>query len=94
MKKNGFTLIELIVVVLMLVVAFAVVSIGICGNQYYTRDGVLSEVQVQNPGAKKVHSSKRRIFSSSEILVENTDGSRTSYLLDSNLLFNYDLQQW
>jgi prepilin-type N-terminal cleavage/methylation domain-containing protein len=98
MKKNGFTLIELLVVIAIIVVivgaiAFGVIGTGICGNMYYSEKGVLKVIQLEDPQAKKVLSSKRHVFARSEILVERNDGSRVIYLLDSNILLNYELKK-
>ena len=94
MKKNGFTLVELLVVVIAIAgIGFGVIGTGICGNMYYSEEGVLDAIRVEDPQAEKILSSKRHVFASSEILVEKKGGTRVSYLLDSNLLFNYDLEK-
>lgn len=98
MKKNGFTLVELLVVVIIIAViiggiGFGVIGVGICGNMYYSKEGVLDAIRVEDPQVEKILSSKRHVFASSEILVEKKDGTRVSYLLDSNLLFNYELEK-
>lgn len=98
MKKNGYTLMELIVVVFIIFVLFGaiglgVIGVGLCGNMYYSKEEVLEAIRIKDPEAEKILSSKRHVFASSQILVQNTDGTHVSYLLDSNLLFNYDIKR-
>ncbi len=97
-KSNGFTLMELIVVIfiifiLVFVIGFGLIGAGMCGNEYYTEEGVLQIIRIEEPKASRVLTSQRNVFSYSEILVEYEDGSRCTYSLDSNILFNYKLKK-
>jgi len=97
MKKyhRGFTFIELLIV---LAIIFLFVGIGwffvlktICqGNFWFQTGGALRELRVSHPNVEKVLVTQRNVFDQSVFLVENKDGTRKEYCLDTSILFNYD----
>lgn len=95
--SKGFTLIELVVVVFVVAfLAIVVCYIGIggavvMGNQWFTEDGVLKKIQLDHPEAVRIVDAERDVFQKSIIVVEQKDGGRGRYCLDSNILFNYTI---
>lgn len=93
--KKGFTLIELLVIIAILVTLLTIVllpmTIGM-GNMYYVEADVLRKIQVENPVIEKIVDSTRNCVSYSEILVSDKEGNKTTYLLDTNVLFSYKLK--
>lgn len=94
--KHGFTLIELIIILIILLVivggiCFGVIG-GVCmGNAWFTQEGVLKELQIQeqqNPPTN-ILTYKRNIYKKSVITTELQNGERQDFLLDSNVMFNY-----
>jgi len=93
MLKNskGFTLFELLAVIIMIScfagVVFQAVAM-VTGNFYFTERGILKELKVSHPTVSEILSTKRNIYSNSQIMVlEN--GEKKTYCLDSSILFNY-----
>lgn len=80
------------IVIIVGVIGFGVLGCLFMGNMWFTEAGVLRELQLKNPSVVEVRLSKRHVYSSSKITVELKDGSLTNYVLDSNLLFNYELK--
>lgn len=99
MKKNrGFTLVELLIV--FLIGALLIVGIWgfgvmtICqGNFWFVEDSVLRELRVDHQNVTKVLKVERNVFSDSVILVENRDGSRSTYCLDTDILWNFKFSE-
>jgi len=89
-SQCGFTLIELIIVV---AIVATLVGGVFTGNFWFTKDGVLRELKVDYPNVSHVLKSHRKVFSSSVITVENEDGSRTEFMLDADILFNYEFEE-
>ena len=92
-KQNGFTIIELLVV-MMLCFLVLFVPVTICSNEWYTADGVLRELRVYNSEIVRIVEIKPHTFFYSQIEVENQDGSHSFYLLNSNVLYNYRLYSY
>jgi len=96
-RQKGFTLIELLVVVVVLVIivcglGFGIIGAGMMGNHWFTEEGVLRDLQVDHPEVVKILRSKTHIYGYSEILAGNRDGSHSTYTLDTNILYNYELR--
>lgn len=91
-NKRGFTLIELIIVIAVIVIIigwFGAGGIILKGNYWFTEESVLKELRIDYPNVSSILKTERNVYSYSKILVENKDGSRAIFLLDSNVLFNY-----
>ena len=97
-KSNGrgFTLIELLIVIAMITIIGLILVIGIggmiMGNEWFTRDGVLGEIQLVDTNAVSVATCQRNIFRKSIITVKEKDGQLKKFSLNSDVLFNYDLK--
>lgn len=68
-----------------------VCGVGLSGNQWYTEDGVLRELRVDQPTATRVMKSERNIFADSRITVEQ-NGKPVEYCFGSNIMFNYTFE--
>ncbi len=90
--QSGFTLVELVTVIASLVVIVFWVSLGMA-NFYFVEDVVLREIKAINPKVEKILITQRGVFSRSRIVVEESNGVQTTYLLDSNILFNYSFER-
>lgn len=92
-KKNGFTIIELIIIIIIFLVFFGyfilIKTIGM-GNFWYTQEGVLKELKIDHPHISKIFKTTRNVFDKSVIVVEE-NGKKITYLLDSDIFFNYDI---
>lgn len=93
-KNRGFTLIEVVTVVVMVfalfILLFGAVITGIGkGNFWFSESSVLRELQVNHPEVTRVLKTERNVYSDSVITIENKDGSRSDYCLDSDILWNY-----
>lgn len=62
------------------------------GNFWFTEEGVLKEIRLNEPAAKTVLTSKRAVWDDSEVTVELEDGSRKVFRFGSNMLFNYEIK--
>lgn len=95
--SKGFTLIELLIAIF----AIVFVGIGICGlgvggavfmgNQWFTEEGVFKKIQLNHSNAVRIVDSERNVFQRTVITVEQKDGKRVRYCLDSDILFNYTI---
>jgi hypothetical protein len=68
-----------------------VISTVFKGNFWFSEDSVLRELRVDRTEAVRVLKTERNVYSDSVITVENKDGSRADYCLDSDVLWNYSL---
>lgn len=95
MKKHnrGVTLIELMIVIAILGVWFLVVRVIFQGNFWFQTESVLRELQASQSNVAKVLTTHRSIFKKSVLLIENKDGSRKEYCLDTSVLFNYEFSE-
>ena len=96
--QRGFSLIELLVVALIIFIVVGVFGLGLiggvaCGNYWYTEAGVLEDLRIDHPDISRILRTRRSAYSYSVIEVENQDGSRASYELDTNILFNYEFHR-
>ena len=94
--QKGFTLIDLAICVVMVLVVISIFSMGIMiikGNFWYTEAGVLNDIRIDHPEASQVLRSHNNIVNYSTFEIENNDGTRAIYELDTNVLFNYSLQK-
>ena len=96
MKKanRGFTLTELMIVVtiiaIVVVIGWLFVAKTVCqGNFWFDDVSVLRELQVDHPSTARLLKTQRNVLDDSVILVENNDGTKQEYCLDSSILFNY-----
>lgn len=102
MKKRGFSLMETMVVMVFLVGALIIIGYGalgvgvIKGNGWWTKDTVLTAIKESAPNKEftriRTSETKRRFFRRSIIAVEQKDGTVTKCLLDTNILWEYDLE--
>jgi len=95
LNKRGFTLIELIIVMSLVAIVFGWLFVGgvvIKGNQWFTEVGVLRELLVGHPEVKEILDTKRNVYGYSVIRVKNSDNSISTYLLDTDILFNYEFR--
>jgi flagellar basal body-associated protein FliL len=94
LSSAGMTLIEILIIIFIIVVGVGgglIIGVGIKGNQYFTQDGVLSAVQIQEPTAVRVVDTSRNVYNFSEVTVKLQSGEKETYLLDSNICFDYHL---
>lgn len=97
-RNRGFTLIEVFIV---FGIIFIIVVVGwvfaiktVCqGNFWFQTDSALRELQVSHQDVSKVLTTQRNIFDKSVLLVENKNGSRKEYCLDTSILFNYEFSE-
>ena len=90
-------MIELLIVVFIVAfLAIVVCYLGIggavvMGNQWFTEDGVLKKIQLNHSNAVRIVDAERNVFQHTVITVEQKDGKRVRYCLDSDILFNYTI---
>lgn len=95
-SERGFTLIELMVVVAMVILVFGVGLYAVLtktilmGNQWVTEESALRCVQFVEPKAKKVVKLERHAWSPSVVTVEDAEGGRSRFHLDADVFFNAD----
>lgn len=95
-KEAGYTLVELLIVCAMLSIltVFCFVIPAVCmGNFWFSESGVMRYVNVTNPEVQGVVLVDRNIFASSRVTVRNSDGTLSTFLVDSNLLFHYTIRK-
>lgn len=63
------------------------------GNFWCTQEGVQSSLIIDHPEVSKVLRINRNWINYAEVLVENTDSTRSTYLLNTNVLFNYSFEK-
>ena len=90
---KGFVLMQIILVCLMVVMAVFSLSLAsfLTGNFWYTEQGVLEKIRLNNPKATLIIDHSREIWSYSEIIVEENGESKT-YYLDTDMFFNYEIR--
>ena len=89
-KDKGFSTIEFIFCTIVLALFYSGVVLAVSmGNFYFTERGVLKDIQVDHPEVVKVLKTGRNIIRYSTLTVENKDGSKSTYQLDTNIFFNY-----
>jgi len=86
---NGFTVIELLIV-LALVMIVSIVCICPFSNTWYSIQSAMIVIKVDDPGAKFVNN-HRNIIRYSVITVKNAAGDKYNYCIDTDMLFNYDI---
>jgi len=96
-SNKGFTLGEMLAVVFVIFAIVVVLFVGVyssllAGNFWFTEEGVLKEIRLSEPKAQRVLTSQRGVWGDSEILVELEGGGRKTFLLESNALFNYEIE--
>ncbi len=94
-RTNGFTLIELLISIQWLCCAMVLLLLGfvlLAGNHWFSSASVLQHIQWTEPSAKQV-AYHRSVFKKSIIYVRMEDGTQKKYLLDTDILFNYELRE-
>jgi prepilin-type N-terminal cleavage/methylation domain-containing protein len=95
MKNKGFTSVELIVVIVILALGFAV-GFGVFGvlkgNFWYSEDKVFQVLKSEHPQITELVSTQRHVFGKSIIKVRE-NGAVRIYYLDTNVLFNYSFSE-
>ena len=91
-QKGGITLIEIFIVVIFILVVVLGVGGVLKGNYWFTEGGVLRELQLDYPDVSEILKTNRNVLARSVITIENADGSRSEYLLDANILFDYGFE--
>ncbi len=90
-KKDGYTLIELSITIVIIAFVIGLLSIFVIvckGNFWYTEAGVLKELRIDHPGVIRVLKTKKNIFDESVITVK--EGNETKdYCLDTSIMWNY-----
>ena len=96
MRNNkGFTVIELmfVMVITMILLGYGVIySAILAGNFWFTEDGVLRKIQIQDETAVSVIDSNRNVFWDSGVTVIDKDGDKTDWKVDANILFDYEVK--
>ncbi|MBI3633967.1 MAG: prepilin-type N-terminal cleavage/methylation domain-containing protein [Candidatus Vogelbacteria bacterium] len=98
-NRKGFTVLELlIVVVIFTVIAISTIWLVVVpfiakGNCWFTQEGLIREIRFNHPEAEIIVKTETHFTDLSTITVQNNDGSRDKYTLDSDILFNYDLKK-
>lgn len=97
-NRKGFTLIEAIIVALIiLILAIPLIGFGflvpvvINGNCWFEQGAVLRAIQVDNPQTELIAQTETHFTDPSVIKVKNKDGTKDTYLLKSNIRFEYKL---
>lgn len=83
----------IIVLAIVAIICVMVTALGliVCGNQWYTEEGVLRKIRMMEPNTDTL-TSERRVFAYSRITTRDKSGVIRDYELDSNVLFNYRLK--
>ncbi len=87
-STKGFTLVELLSIIMIVAVWAGVIGIGVMGNQWYEEAGVLRKIKLEHPAATEIVDTQRNIFRYSIITVRE-DMANKKYYLDTNILFDY-----
>ncbi len=91
-KKDGYTLIELSIVIAIIAIMIGLLSIFVIackGNFWYTEAGVLKELQIDHPNVIRVLKTEKNIFDESVITVKEGDAIK-DYCLDTSIIWNYE----
>ena len=92
-RRNGFTVIEILLVMAICVTIIATVAVGVgalCGNFWYTDDTVLRELQAEHQEVISIQKTERKVFDFSVITVkERTLSGTNRWCLNTNILWNY-----
>ena len=92
--ESGATAIEwLITICALSVVAVLVVGVPtlLMGNMWYKDNSVLEAIRLQDEGAVSIEHTRRNVWAYSEIHYKRGDGTNKKALLDTNILYNYDI---
>ena len=91
-NRPGYTIIGVIFNLFIIsILILAVVAVPM-GNQWFFQEDVLDSIRLEHPNAHDIVRTDRRIIRPSVLTVKNRDGSFSIFLLDANLLFNYDFK--
>lgn len=90
--NKGFTMVELLVVMAIIYI-IAMVPVVLMGNFWYTEAGVLKKIKLDNSTAVEVVDTERNVLRYSVVTVKNKDGGYEKYLLDTDILFNYEVKE-
>jgi prepilin-type N-terminal cleavage/methylation domain-containing protein len=86
---SGYTALELLVT-LALVLIVVIACICPFSNVWYSTQGAMTVLRVDDPGAQFVNNN-RNVLQYSIITVKNANGDKYNYCIDTNILFNYDI---
>lgn len=91
MKKNGFTLLELLIVVFIIIVGGIGLGLlgGVCmGNFWVGEQSALKAIQVANGSVVEVIQLQRHVWGYSKAVIKEQDGGQKEFYLNSNILQN------
>jgi len=91
LNGKGFILIELLITIALIVIV-VIWGLSIGGNQWFTEETVLRKLRAEHPNVTEIVDTQRNIWNYSEIKVKE-NGKLKTYLLDSNILFNYEIHE-
>jgi len=94
--QQGMTVVKVMCVLVVVLIGIGYVLLFktvLAGNFWYTEEGVLRELRLDNPEIEKILSTERLAWSHSVITVADSEGRRRIFTLDTNVLFNYTLQE-
>lgn len=74
----------------MIIVLLLIITVGFCGNFWYTEAGVLRNMQFNNPDTNRIVDTEIGVWDYSKIIAEE-NGSQAVYYLDTNILTNHKL---
>jgi uncharacterized protein YbaR (Trm112 family) len=92
MNNKGITLVELVIVIVFCVMVPTIISSIFMNNLYYTPNGVLEKIRFKIPEITRV-AIDRNYFSYSEITAQDIHGNERTFLLDTNVLFDYKIHE-
>ena len=88
----GYTLIELLITIFVVVIMPLLLLTGVMGNFWYTRSGVLEKIQLENRQVIRILDDQRNVWSES-VFIADENSKRIRYCLDTNVLYNYKVKK-
>lgn len=95
-KDYGFTTVEMFVLIFMILGLIVFLSFWgsvAMGNFWCSQESIETSLTVDYPEVSKVLKVDRAWIGYTTVHAENQDGSRVTYNLDTNILFNYEFSQ-
>jgi hypothetical protein len=94
-KTLELRILDLFLYIIMFIILGGIVTLfylGLFGgNQWFTREGIQEELIYKYPNVQKVIHTERNWIYRSIITVTLTNGLRKDFLLDSDILYRYEL---